>query len=207
MSGVHRARAAIQLTVLVAVLASAVATAAQPAQAPLRLPADLALTDHTGAPFAPRDVNGRVMLLAFGYTHCPDVCPMTLSVMAQALRALGTDVDRVAPLFVSLDPARDTPLVLARYVRYFHPAIVGLTGTEQELKRLTSSLSTDFGAQGDTAGDRYTLDHTANLYVLDTQGRVVSIVPFGLPADSVRERIAALLENYRQGRQQVPATP
>jgi len=205
MSWLHRcAAAALRLGVLLAGLVSAVATGGQ---APLRLPADLTLTDHSGAPFAPRDVNGKVMLLAFGYTYCPDVCPMTLSVMSQTLRALGTDVDRVAPLFVSLDPARDTPLVLARYVRYFHPAIVGLTGTEQELSRLTSSLSTDFAVHGDVAGDRYTLDHTANLYVLDAQGRVVSIVPFGLPADSVQERIAALLEDYRQGRQQAPATP
>jgi protein SCO1/2 len=196
MSGVdRRAAAALRLGVLLAGLVSVAATAAVPAQTTLRLPEDLALTDHTGAPFAVRDVRGKVVLLAFGYTHCPDVCPMTLSVMAQTLRALGTDVDRVAPLFVSLDPARDTPRVLAEYVRYFHPAIVGLTGTEQELKRLTSSLSTGFGVHGDVAGDRYTLDHTANLYVLDAQGRVASIVPFGLPADAVRERIAALLEN------------
>jgi protein SCO1/2 len=132
---------------------------------------------------------------------------MTLAVMARTLRALGRDAERVAPLFVSVDPARDTPLVLAAHVGYFHPAIVGLTGAEQELKRLTSSLSTNFGVRGDVAGDRYTLDHTANLYLLDTQGRVASIVPFGLPADSVRERIAALLDDPRQGRRQAPTTP
>ena len=205
MSGARRrARSAARLGVLLAGIVSVVATAAEPAPTPLSLPADLALTDHTGAPFTPRDVHGKVVLLAFGYTHCPDVCPMTLAVMAQTLRLLGKDVDRVAPLFVSLDPARDTPLVLAQYVRYFHPAIVGLTGTGRELKRVTSSLSTDFDIHGDVAGDRYTLDHTASLYVLDSQGRVASVVPFGLPAAFVRERVAGLLDDSGRGEQRAP---
>lgn len=178
---------------LIMLLTGLLGTGPAATQTRLLLPADLALTDHTGAPFTPRDTRGKVVLLAFGYTHCPDVCPMTLSVMAQTMRTLGTDADRVAPLFVSLDPARDAAPLLAQYVRYFHPAIVGLTGTERELKRLTSSLSTDFDVRGDLAGDRYTLDHTANLYLIDASGQVASIVPFGLPPAFLHDRVLALI--------------
>jgi protein SCO1/2 len=208
MSAVRRRgrSAALYLAVLLVDGLNAGADQVQPAQVPLVLPTDLELTAHTGAPFPLRGVPGQVTLLAFGYTHCPDTCPMALSVMAQALRALGSGVDRVLPLFVSLDPARDTPEVLAQYVGYFHPAIVGVTGPEQELRRLSSSLRAHFTRRGDVAGDRYTLDHTANLYVLDAEGRVASIVPFGLPVDAVRERVAALLGDAAQSGQRGPST-
>ncbi len=92
---------------------------------------DFSLTDHQGQPFALHDLRGKVVLLSFGYTYCPDVCPLNLSLSAQVIASLGERGRDVIPVFVSLDPKRDSPEVLARYVRYFHPAMIGLTGSSE----------------------------------------------------------------------------
>ena len=154
---------------------------------------DFSLTDHQGRPFALHDLRGKVVLLSFGYTYCPDVCPLTLSLSAQVIASLGERGRDVIPVFVSLDPKRDSPEVLARYVRYFHPAMIGLTGSSEQLARVADLYKARFAFQGDLQGDRYTLDHTASLYVLNRSGEVASIVPFGLPIEHIVEQVEKLL--------------
>jgi len=134
-----------------------------------------------------------VVLLSFGYTYCPDVCPLTLTISAQVVNKLGERGRDVIPVFVSLDPKRDSPEVLARYVRYFHPAMIGLTGSSEQLARVADLYKARFAFQGDLQGDRYTLDHTASLYVLNRSGEVASIVPFGLPIEHIVEQVEKLL--------------
>lgn len=154
---------------------------------------DFSLTDHQGRPFALHDLRGKVVLLSFGYTYCPDVCPLNLSLSAQVIASLGERGRDVIPVFVSLDPERDSPEVLARYVRYFHPAMIGLTGSSEQLARVADLYKARFAIQGDPKGDRYTLDHSASLYVVDGSGELAAIVPYGLPAGHIAARIAPLL--------------
>ncbi len=174
-----------------------VSWAAADAESPVRSRADIGgdftLTDHEGRDFSLRDLEGKAVLLSFGYTYCPDVCPLTLSVSAWVVDALAElDMD-VVPVFVSLDPKRDTPDVLARYVKHFHPRMIGLTGSPEQLALVAERYSARFEINGDGWGDRYTLDHTSNLYVLDTRGELAAIVPYGLPAEHVAERVKRLL--------------
>jgi cytochrome oxidase Cu insertion factor (SCO1/SenC/PrrC family) len=154
---------------------------------------DFSLTDHRGRPFALHDLRGKVVLLSFGYTYCPDICPLNLSLSAQVIASLGERGRDVIPVFVSLDPQRDSPEVLARYVRYFHPAMIGLTGSREQLARVADLYKARFAIQGDPKGDRYTLDHSASLYVLDGAGALAAIVPYGLPAEHIAARIEPLL--------------
>ena len=154
---------------------------------------DFTLTDHRGEPFSLSDARGTLVMLSFGYSFCPDVCPLTLAGYARVLEDLGERAESVTPLFVSLDPRRDTPEVLAPYVGYFHPAIIGLTGEEGRLKEIVRRFGGTFAYRGDTDGGRYTLDHPANLYLLDPQGRLTAIVPFGLPPGHILQRIRELL--------------
>jgi protein SCO1/2 len=156
--------------------------------------ADFSLITHDGLRYRLRDARGKVVLLAFGYTHCPDVCPMTLSTMAQVLRSLGANAARVAPLLVSLDPARDAPRALGQYVTHFHPAIVGLTGSHEELQAVADAFKARVVVRGDRGAGRYTIDHTTSLYLLGVDGRVAEIIPSGLPAGYIRERVLALLD-------------
>lgn len=156
---------------------------------------DFSLTDHRGRPFALHDLRGKVVLLSFGYTYCPDVCPLNLSLSAAVIKSLGERGRDVIPVFVSLDPKRDSPEVLARYVRYFHPAMIGLTGSSEQLAWVADLYKAGFAIQGDPKGDRYTLDHSASLYVLDRSGELAAIVPYGLPAEHIAARIEPLLSD------------
>jgi protein SCO1/2 len=154
---------------------------------------DFSLTDHHGRPFSLKDLRGKVVLLSFGYTYCPDVCPLTLSLCAQVIEALGERGRDVIPVFISLDPRRDTPEVLASYVRYFHPAMVGLTGTPEQLSEVAARYKARFAFQGDPQGADYTLDHTASLYLLDRSGTLAAILPYGLPSEHILNQVEALL--------------
>lgn len=140
---------------------------------------DFALTDHTGQKRTLADFRSKVVLVFFGYTHCPDVCPTTLAEMKLVLGKLGQDAARVQVLFVTLDPARDTQAVLARYVPSFDPGFLGMYADE----KTTADVARDFKVfyqkvPGSTPGS-YTLDHTAGSYVFDPQGRLRLFVRHG----------------------------
>jgi protein SCO1/2 len=132
----------------------------------------LALTGHDGKPRTLADFRGKAVVLFFGYTRCPDVCPTTLADMSVAMKALGKDADRVQVLFVTLDPARDTPDVLSKYVPAFDPRFLGLYGDEEATKRTAKEFKIFFEKVEGGAPGAYTVNHSAQSYVFDTQGRL-----------------------------------
>jgi protein SCO1/2 len=140
---------------------------------------DFRLTDHNGNTRTLSDFRGKAVVIFFGYTQCPDVCPTTLAELKSALAALGPDAKRVQVLFVTLDPERDTRELLGNYVPAFDPGFLGLYG-DLETTALTAKEFRVFYQKhpGPTAGS-YTLDHTAGSYVFDTRGRVRLFVRYG----------------------------
>jgi protein SCO1/2 len=132
----------------------------------------LALTAHTGAPFTARELRGHPTLVFFGFTHCPDVCPTTLARLAEIKKSAALSDLRV--LFVSVDPQRDTPAVLAPYVHAFDPDFIGATGDAREIARLAQKFGVAV-ARIDLPGGDYTMDHSAAVFLLDRQAQIVAV--------------------------------
>ncbi len=130
----------------------------------------LELVDHTGKPRRLEDFRGKAIVLFFGFTHCPDVCPTTLAEVAAALRQLGPDAERVQVLLVTVDPERDTQDALAKYVTAFDPRFLGLRGDAAATQRAAKEFKIYYEKR--KSGDSYTVDHSGQTYVLDPQGRL-----------------------------------
>jgi protein SCO1 len=139
------------------------------------------LVDQSGAPFTQARLTGEPSILTFGFTHCPDVCPATLAMLARASRAAGVPPLRV--IFVTVDPQRDTPAVLGRYVRAFDPDFIALSGAPAAIRALAGRLGVAYERIGLPGGD-YTIDHTAVAFLIDAHGRVAAI--FTAPFDASR---------------------
>lgn len=154
---------------------------------------DFTLQDHDGEAYSLHDDRGKVVLIAFGYTYCPDVCPTALATVAAALNRLGDRATRVRPLFISLDPQRDTPEHLKAYVRYFHPSLLGLTGDPAALKAVAKRYGVRYSFVRHGDADAYTLDHSANLYIVDPAGKLFRILPHGLPVDALTDSLTLAL--------------
>ncbi len=155
---------------------------------------DFTLLDHNSHIFELKQLRGKVALLFFGYTHCPDICPTELAGIAQLLHALGPDRDQVQGLFVSVDPLRDSPEQLKAYVEYFSPDLIGLSGSEQQLRVIKEAYHVQSSIYREKDSESpYTVDHTANLYVIDQQGKLASIVPYGFPIGHVLKIVEGLL--------------
>lgn len=131
-----------------------------------------ALTDHTGVRRTLADYRGRVVVVFFGFTQCPDVCPTTMSDMAQIKQSLGADGERLQVIFVTVDPERDTPPVLAEYVPAFDRSFVGLYGTAEEIARTAKDFKVFYQKVPGKTPTSYTIDHTAGSYVFDREGRI-----------------------------------
>lgn len=151
------------------------------------------LTDHNGTPRTLADFKGKAVILFFGYTQCPDVCPTTLSSMREAMKLLGGDAARVQVLFVTLDPARDTRELLAQYVPQFDPGFLGLRGDEAETIALAKEFKVFFTRQAGTTADNYTIDHSTGSYVFDPQGRLRLLLRHGEPPADVAADLKLLL--------------
>jgi protein SCO1/2 len=134
----------------------------------------LELTDHTGKPRHLEDFRGKAVVLFFGFTHCPDVCPTTLAEMAQVVRQLGPEGERVQVLLVTVDPERDTKDALAKYVTAFDPRFLGLYGDLEQTRRVAKDFKIYFEKR--KTGDTYSIDHSAQSYVIDPQGRLRLLV-------------------------------
>jgi protein SCO1/2 len=130
----------------------------------------LELTDHTGRPRTLEDFRGKAVVVFFGFTHCPDVCPTTLAEVSQVMQALGPDAQRVQVLFVTVDPERDTKEVLAKYVTAFDPRFLGLYGDAAATQRAAKEFKVYYEKR--KAGDSYSVDHSGQTYVIDPQGRL-----------------------------------
>ena len=135
------------------------------------------LIDQDGRAVTDRDFKGKPLLVFFGFTHCPDVCPTTLFDVSEILRRLGKDADQVGALFVTVDPARDTPEKLKEYLSSFDPHLRGLTGDEPAIVAIAKAYRVYYKKVPNPGGD-YTMDHTAIVYLMDKEGRFVA--PFSL---------------------------
>jgi cytochrome oxidase Cu insertion factor (SCO1/SenC/PrrC family) len=149
------------------------------------------LTDHTGQPRTNSDFRGKLMLVYFGFTYCPDVCPTDLQAIGLALDKLGTAADSVQPLFITVDPERDTPQHLAEYVPMFHPRLIGLTGSAEAIRKAADAYKVYYAKVDPPKGDGgyYTVDHTAFIYLMDREGNYLGFFPPGTSADRMVEII------------------
>jgi protein SCO1/2 len=132
----------------------------------------LVLSDTAGERRTLDDYKGRAVVLFFGYTHCPDVCPAALAKFAEVLKAMGDDGSKVQVLFVTLDPERDTAEKLAQYVPFFHPSFIGLTGSREEVDAVAREYRVFYARQPPAGGSEYSLDHWAGAYAVDPAGRL-----------------------------------
>lgn len=153
----------------------------------------LALTDHTGKPRTLADFQGKVVVIFFGYTQCPDVCPTTLAEMGKVVKELGADSDKVQVLFVTVDPERDTRDLLRQYVTAFHPAFLGLSGDAEATTRAAKEFKVYVQKQPAKNGG-YTIDHSAGTFILDPQGRLRLFAQHGAGAPVLLGDIRTLLK-------------
>jgi protein SCO1/2 len=145
---------------------------------------DFALQDSDGRERTLADFRGKAVVLFFGYTQCPDVCPTTLATLAETMKRLGPDADRVQVLFVTVDPERDTPQVLAQYVPAFDPSFLGLYGDAQATQRAAKEFRIFYAKNSSSTPGSYTVDHSAQTFVFDPQGRLRLLVrPERIPQD------------------------
>ena len=154
---------------------------------------DFALTDHNGKPRTLADFKGKAVVMFFGYTQCPDVCPTTMAEMANVMKELGPQADKVQVLFVTVDPARDTPQILSQYVPAFDKRFLGLYGDEAATAKVAKEFKVFYQkVPGKTAGS-YTMDHTAGSYVFDPQGHIRLFVRHGQGAEPIVHDLKLLL--------------
>jgi protein SCO1/2 len=154
--------------------------------------ADFHLFDTNGKPHGLADYRGKVVVLFFGYTHCPEVCPTTLADLAQVMRVLGPDAKKIQVLFITLDPERDTAEILSKYIPSFDPAFVGLWGDSQATAQAAKSFGVNFQKQADKYGG-YTLDHTDGTYLIGLEGKPLWLSRYGQSADLLAQDIKMLL--------------
>lgn len=153
------------------------------------------LTDHTGRQVTDRDYLGGFTLVFFGYTFCPDVCPTVLGDIALALDELGDDSVAITPLMISIDPERDTPATLAEYVPLFHERLIGLSGTPEQIKAVGDAYRILYRRVEDPNYTFYLMDHTSFVYLLDPEGKVVSLFRYG----TAPEEMAAIIRQHMRG--------
>lgn len=151
------------------------------------------LITHRGSTLSDRNLASRPFAVFFGFTHCSEVCPTTLWEMSEALRQLGPDADRLRVLFISVDPARDTPELLASYLQSFDPRIIGLTGTEEEIASVAEAYRAYWKKVPKQDGD-YTMNHTASVYLMDARGRFFSTIAYGEPSSVRMDKLRKLLD-------------
>ena len=155
---------------------------------------DFRLVDHGGKPRTLADFRGKAVVLFFGYTYCPDVCPTTLAEMKQVMQILGTDAQRLQVLFVTVDPARDTPDLLSRYVPSFHPAFLGLYGDNAATEKVAKDFKITVRKAAGKTPDTYTVDHSAASLVFDPKGNLRLFINYGMGADKIAPDIKKLIQ-------------
>jgi protein SCO1/2 len=152
-----------------------------------------ALTDHTGKPRTLADFKGKAVVVFFGYTQCPDVCPTTMAEMASVMQKLGPLADRVQVLFITLDPERDTQELLANYVPAFDKRFIGLRGTPEQTAKTAKDFKVFYSKVPGTDPGSYTIDHTAGSYVFDRDGRLRLFIRHGQGPDPIVHDLRQLL--------------
>jgi protein SCO1/2 len=149
------------------------------------------LTDHTGRARSDSEFRGRLMIVYFGYTFCPDVCPTDLQAITQALNALGPLAAEVQPIFITIDPERDTK-VLAEYVSAFHPSLIGLTGSSAEIRKVANAYKAFYTKVSDERTNEYSIDHSGVIYLMGRNGEYLGF----MPPQTGPERLTEILRTY-----------
>jgi len=150
-----------------------------------------ALLDHTGRSRTEADFRGKLMLVYFGFTHCPDICPTDLQEMSRAVDLLGVPGQAIQPIFITLDPERDTAEHLATYVPMFHPRLIGLTGSATAIQQAADAYKV-FHEKVWTGKDAYTIDHSAFVYLMDRSGRYLGF----FPPNTAAERMLTIIRSH-----------
>lgn len=161
---------------------------------PPREAAAIELTDQNGQPFSLANHRGKVVLLYFGYTYCPDYCPTTLLETQEIERLLGDKAEDVEVVMVSVDPARDTPERLKEYMAFFNPEYYGLTGTPEQIDALKMPYGIVAQAATPDANGQYLVDHSTALFAIDQEGNLRLSWPFGMPAEDIADDIEHILD-------------
>jgi protein SCO1/2 len=152
------------------------------------------LTDQTGRKVTDKDFLGKYMLIFFGYTYCPDICPTELQVMSAALDNLGAKADDIQPVFISFDPQRDTPEVLKQYISNFHPRLVGLTGTPEEIAAAAKAYRVYYNRVENSSGpDAYLMDHSTITYLMDKQGKFLKHFTYSTDAAALSQALEKII--------------
>jgi protein SCO1/2 len=154
---------------------------------------DFSLESAAGGPRKLADYRGKVVVIFFGFTQCPDVCPTTLSDLAEVKKRLGADAERLQVIFVTIDPERDTPAVLAQYVPSFDPSFVALHGTPEQIAATAKEFKIFYQKVPGRTATSYTMDHTAGSYVIDRDGRVRLFIRHGASVDDIVSDLRKLL--------------
>ncbi|GAK32180.1 electron transporter SenC [Iodidimonas nitroreducens] len=155
-----------------------------------------ALVSHQGDPVTDTDFRGRYLLIYFGYSYCPDVCPTELAKMTRALDVLeakGLDLDPIQPLFISVDPERDTVAQMAQYVTMFHPRLIGLTGTPEQVQEAKDAYRIYSVKSGDVDSDQYLVDHASMILLMDQNNQFMDFFSSRESADEIAATLAPLL--------------
>ena len=155
----------------------------------------LALTDQEGRKRSLADFKGKAVVVVFGFTHCPDVCPTALADMARAVRQLGEREQDVQVLFVTLDPARDSAELLKQYVPAFHPAFLGLRGSEAETTAVTKAFKVYSNQRPGKTPETYTIDHSAQSFVFDRAGRLRLMLPPNMASAAIASDLRLILNS------------
>ncbi len=156
-------------------------------------PGDFTLIDHNGHRMQLSDYEGKWVILYYGYTFCPDVCPTTMMQLGRMMPLLGKKAKDVQVFMISVDPERDTPERMKEYVTYFHPSFIGLTGTPEEIADAAAPFGIYYKKKEVEGASGYLMDHTASVTVLDPQGRVRLIWPYGTTAEEMAEDLLHLM--------------
>ena len=156
---------------------------------------ELRLADHNGTPRSLVDFRGKVVVVAFGFTQCPDICPTTLADYASAVKSLGGDGRAVQVLFVTLDPERDTPELLRQYVPAFHPGFLGLWGNAEAIGNVTRDFKVYAQKRPGKTQESYTIDHSTQSFVFDREGRTRLVIPHGTAPGAIASDLRILLNS------------
>lgn len=158
-----------------------------------KLGRDMVMQDGTGQTRTLDDYQGKVAVVFFGFTHCPDVCPTAMAQLAQTMDLLGDEADNVQVLMITVDPERDTPEVLSAYVKAFHPSFVGLTGTAEQLSTTAKSFKAYYAKSAGATPEQYSMDHASSFYILDQDGEARVLVSGNATAEDIAHDIRQLL--------------
>jgi len=169
--------------------------AAAPTSSSVSIGGPFALVDHNGQAVTDKSFHGKFMLVMFGYTYCPDVCPTQLSTASDAIDALGEAAENVTPVFITIDPERDTAEHLKEYVGYFHPSLVAMTGSDEQIKSVAKAYRVYYAKSGEDKDDPedYLMDHSAITYLVGPDGKFLTHFSHGTDAETLAKRIREYL--------------